>query len=206
MNRKNIILTFKIASYNFLGEDKTIPNEMNLTLTKKVDEDENFLKIVTNIANRYKLDKNLNYYLDDIYRILWSEHFSDILLNDLLNNIDEHNYSPLDVKVGVLDNQFNLENKIIKILILATNDNYFMKFFFRINRNCKNHIPHVHCSCCGIERKIDLVNIEFIGAPFISRTLSCKALNIVNKYQKEFICYWESFILHEEQIEFNLTI
>lgn len=207
MNKEEIKLKFKITSYNLLSNNSELPNKINITISKKVKLEDNFLDVIESIANKYKLQDKLNYYLEEIYRTLWSEHFDGIILDEMLKNIDEHNYDALNAKVEYLDKQFNLQNKIIKILILSNEKNYFMKFYFHINRNRKKHIPHVHCWCCGLERKIDLRNLEFIENSFTSKSLSCKALNIVHRYQDEFLGYWKNFIENEEEpIEFKLVI
>lgn len=204
MNKEEIKLKFKITSYNLLSNNSELPNEINITISKKVKLEDNFLDVIESIANKYKLQDKLNYYLEEIYRTLWSEHFDGIILDEMLKNIDEHNYDALNAKVEYLDKQFNLQNKIIKILILSNEKNYFMKFYFHINRNRKKH---VHCWCCGLERKIDLRNLEFIENSFTSKSLSCKALNIVHRYQDEFLGYWKNFIENEEEpIEFKLVI
>lgn len=208
MKQEQIKLKFNITSYNFTENDIDTPTEMNLIITKEVNVNKNFLKIVDAVARKYKLhNAPTKYCLDDIYRILWSEHFSGSFLDELLKNIDKDDYSKLDVSVKELDNQFNIKDKTINLTILCEEYNKDMKFFFRIDKSKRNAIPHVHCRCCGKERIIDLKRLEFIENPFESRILTLQALNIVNKYQRELIKYWEKIIKSEEEIlEFDLVI
>ena len=111
MNKEEIKLKFKITSYNLLSNNSELPNEINITISKKVKLEDNFLDVIESIANKYKLQDKLNYYLEEIYRTLWSEHFDGIILDEMLKNIDEHNYDALNAKVEYLDKQFNLQNK-----------------------------------------------------------------------------------------------
>lgn len=206
MKEEKIKLTLKITRYNILEHNNSTPNEMNVIIKKEVNKDDNFISVIEDIASIYKLNDKLYYYLEDIYETLWSEHFSGVILDDLLKNIDIHNYESLNTKVEYLDKQFNLQNKVIKIVILNRESEYFMKFFFHIDSNDKS-MPHVHCKCCGLERIINLNTLEFIGYTFLSESITKRAITIAHRYRSEFMEYFDVLSESgEELIEFNLVI
>lgn len=207
MTNNKIKMTFRIERYNLLNKEENEPTEMNLTLIKYVSVEDNFIDVIESIAQKYMFNDTLNYHLEEIYRILWGEYFSDDILEEMLKSKNVYNYDILNTKVKFLNKQFNLENKVIKIIISENKNNYFMRFFFHINPQNDKVRPHVHCKCCGLERIIDLNTLEFIKESFISPNLSSKALNIVHLYKGELMNYWDTFIQNQEElIEFNLLI
>lgn len=206
MNENEIILTFKITRYNMINYDFDQPHEMNLIINKKVSIDDNFINVIENIASTYKIGDKLNYYLEGIYETLWSEHFDGVILDEILKNINLQNYDSLNTKIECLDKQFNLKNKVINIVILAHDSKYFMKFFFHIDSKDKV-LPHVHCKCCGLERIINLNTLEFIEHPFLSESITKRAINIAYRYRSEFMEYFESLTKSgDELIEFKIVI
>ena len=207
MNNNRIKMNFKIERYNLISKEENEPTEMNLTLSKYVNIEDNFMEVIESVAHKYMFNENFNYYLEDIYHILWSEYFSDGVLEKLLKRKNVYDYDMLNTKVELLNKQFNLENKEIKIIISENKHSYFMRFFFHINSQSDKIRPHVHCKCCGLERIIDLTTLEFIEQSFISPNLSNKALNVVHLYKSELMNYWNNLIQNQEElIEFNLLI
>lgn len=206
MSENKINLTFKITKYNMVQNDDNLPNEMNLVINKEINKDDNFLEVIESVASIYKDGDELNYYLEDIYETLWSEHFSGDSLDKLLKNINLHKYDWLNKKIEVLDKQFNLKNKVIKIVILNKKCRYFMKFFFHIDGEDKL-LPHIHCKCCGLERIINLCTLEFIESAFLSESVTKKAISIAYRYRSEFMEYYNAIRKSgEDLIDFYLVI
>ena len=66
MNKEEIKLKFKITSYNLLSNNSELPNEINITISKKVKLDDNFLDVIENIHNKYNVHDKVNNYLEEI--------------------------------------------------------------------------------------------------------------------------------------------
>lgn len=207
---ETIKIEFEIISYNLLGENEHIPTEMRVVYEPKIDLSENFLSVINNVVENFRicngLDNVSNFYLNNIYEELWREYFDDDLLEELLRNVDKHNYSRFDVTVRELDTQFNLSNKRIRIVIPCNGGNGDMCFFFHINPKNIKQIPHIHCRYCGIESLIDLIKLEFIRDNFHSKNLSEHALAIVKRHQEEFINYFDKIKEDGEKIKFTMIV
>ena len=210
MEKETTKIEFEVISYNILATNEEMPTEMRVVFVRNVDVDENFLSVVEDIAQSFNLsntlNKETNFYLDNIYEELWGEFFESELLRKMLNDIDKHNYSRFDVTIKELNDQFNLSNKRIKIVIPCNGDNGKLSFFFHIDKRNTKPRPHIHCKYCNIETMIDLNKVEFITDDFHSITISELALNTIRKHQQELISYFEKIKQVGEKVKFVMTI
>ena len=210
MKKDNIKIEFEIISYNLLAENDLIPTEMRILYEPSVDIHSNFLSVVQDIVDCFNIseckEKKCNFYLDNIYEELWKEHFEEELLEELLNNVDKHNYSRFNVTVKELDDQFNLSNKRLKIVIPCNGGNGDMCFFFNSEHKNSKLGPHIHCKYCNIETIIDLDKVEFIDDDFHSISLSELALNTIRRHKEDLIKYFEKVKLDGEKVKFIMTI
>lgn len=210
MEKETTKIEFEVISYNLLATNEEMPTEMRVVFERNVDVDENFLSVVEDIAQSFNLsdplNKETNFYLDNIYEELWGEFFESELLRKMLNDIDKHNYSRFDVTIKELNDQFNLSNKRIKIVIPCNGDNGKLSFFFHIDKRNTKPRPHIHCKYCNIETMIDLNKVEFITDSFHSTTISELALNTIRKHQQELINYFDKIKHAGEKVKFVMTI
>ena len=208
MQKDTIKMEFEIISYNLLEESDEVPTEMKILYEPNIDSSLNFLSVVKDIVESFKIkdSEETNYYLDNLYEELWSEYFKEECLQEILKNVDKHDYSKFNVTIKELDEQFNLDNKRIKIIILCNGGNGDMQFFYHIDRTKTKLVPHIHCKYCGVERSIDLNKLEFIKDSFHSKRISELALNTVKRHQTQFIDYWNKIKIDGENVKFVMTI
>ncbi|MCH5166704.1 MAG: DUF4160 domain-containing protein [Erysipelotrichales bacterium] len=210
MAKENMKIEFEVISYNLLANNDLIPTEVRVVYESNIDSSLNFLSVVNNIVESFKIKENLeqesNFYLDNIYEELWSEYFHKELLDELLKSVDKHNYSRFNVSVKELNDQFNLTNKRIKIVIPCNGGNGDLCFFFHIDPKNTKPRPHIHCKYCGLESMIDLRRLEFIKDNFHSMRISEIALDTVRRHQDELINYWDKIRLEGEKVKFTMIV
>lgn len=211
MKNQKVKLEFEITSYNLKEGNNDLPSEIKLTYIEEFDGNLNFLSVVNKLANAFRIknahEKQYAYYLENIYQILWSEFFDEEFIDNMIKNIDTQDYSKLDVTINELNEQFHLEGKRLALVIGSENSQINgIRFFFHTKEHKHSASPHIHCLYCGVEKIIDLKTLEFINEPFKSIYTSRLAINLVTKYQKSLIDYWDRVLTEGETVEFDVTL